>query len=278
MNGEVEELLSAFEKIAPLMQFLFEAPINLAISDCDKILLQVPHPQIPVIIKPGTLLQEGEPMTQAILRDTKISMIVPKEVFGVSFKGIGIPLKNNNGDIIGSMGLGLNIEHQKELADVSASLSEALGQITQIIGLVTENVQEIAKYSEQNLLKIDQTKLETKNIDQVLSFIKSVAGQTNLLGLNAAIEAARAGEYGRGFSVVAEEIRKLSISSTESIKQIENTIKTIQNHIMQVSSGIDKENHKLLEQTAALQEINASIEELNAQAVNLALIAQKNVE
>lgn len=275
MNHEMEEILDAFNKIAPLVQSLFEDPINLAISDCQKFLVQVPHPDIPFIIKPGTFLQKDEPMAKAIFHDQKVSCLVPKEIFGVAFKGVAIPLKSNNGTIIGSIGLGLNIERQKELADISTRLSEALGQVTQTIGLVAGNVQGIVDYSGQNFHNIEQTRLETQNIDQVLSFVKSVAGQTNLLGLNAAIEAARAGENGRGFSVVAEEIRKLSISSGESIKQIGNTIRTIQNHIMQVSAGIDKENHILQEQAAALQEINASLEELNATAVTLASIAQK---
>jgi hypothetical protein len=275
MSEELNDLLEAFNKIAPLIQQLYEEPVNFAISDCEKFFTHVPHPQIPFIIKPGTMLNKDEPMYQAIYTGKTISTLVPKEIFGIPFKGIAIPLKNNNGDIIGSMSIGLNLERQYEIAAISEQISDAVGLIARAISQVTANAQEIADYSKQNLDKINQTRLETQKTDSVISFIKTVAGQTNLLGLNAAIEAARAGEYGRGFSVVAEEIRKLSMSSGESIKQIENTINNIQKHMVNVSDGINKENNILQDQAAALEEINASVEELNATAISLENIAKK---
>lgn len=136
--------MESFNKIAPLVQSLFEDPINLAISDCQKFLVHLPHPKIPFIIEPGTLLQAEEPMAKAIFQDQKISSVVPKEVFGVPFKGVGVPIKNCK-------------ERQKDLADISTRLSEALGQISQAISLVTANVQEIADYSGQILHNIEQT-------------------------------------------------------------------------------------------------------------------------
>ncbi|MBP2628899.1 MAG: yfmS 6 [Firmicutes bacterium] len=274
MSEELYDLLQAFNKIAPLIQQLFPDPVNFAIADREKFIGHVPHPKMPMKVIVGASLNEGEPLQKSIQHNKNILAVVPQELFGFPCKALSIPLTNNKGDVIGAMASGLNLQRQKELAEVSQNLSVALGQMAQAITQVTTGVQEIADYSKQNLDKVNQTKAETEDTDNVLSFIRTVAGQTNLLGLNAAIEAARAGEHGRGFSVVAEEIRKLSMSSTESIKRIEDTMKNIRKDIVHVAEGITKESNVLQEQASALEEINAAVEELNATANLLAGIAK----
>jgi methyl-accepting chemotaxis protein len=94
-----------------------------------------------------------------------------------------------------------------------------------------------------------------KQTDEIVAFIRNVAGQTNLLGLNAAIEAARVGEAGRGFGVVAEEVRKLAEVSSDSVKRISGSLNEIHQAIMTLSKEIKNIDQSVGGQTAGIDEM-----------------------
>jgi methyl-accepting chemotaxis protein len=117
---------------------------------------------------------------------------------------------------------------------------------------------------------------QARNIGRIVEVITGIASQTNLLALNAAIEAARAGEHGRGFAVVADEVRKLAEESTRSAKQIESYILNIQHKIetvvqsmeqgtQEVATGIDVVNqagHSFEQIRHSVQEVTEQIQEV----------------
>ncbi|MDF9415511.1 HAMP domain-containing protein [Bacillus altitudinis] len=123
------------------------------------------------------------------------------------------------------------LQHMNESAESITASSIKSTEIAGEGGQLVEKTASQMNVIDQSVKKaenvISALESKSKDITQILGVINGIADQTNLLALNAAIEAARAGESGRGFSVVAEEVRKLAVQSANSAKEIENLIKEI---------------------------------------------------
>ena len=142
-----------------------------------------------------------------------------------------------------------------------------------VVGEAIDQIEHLAREMGNSTQAMNMLKQESGKIVGVLDVIKSVSQQTNLLALNAAIEAARAGEAGRGFAVVADEVRSLAQRTQESTEEIEELIAALQNGTQQVASTLDA-SRTLTDNTvdlsrragAALEQITrtvASIQDMN---------------
>jgi methyl-accepting chemotaxis protein len=108
-----------------------------------------------------------------------------------------------------------------------------------VVGETVESIDQIRVGVEKTLSVMNRLQLSSTQIGEIIGLIEDVADQTNLLALNAAIEAARAGEAGRGFAVVADEVKNLSSKTSSSTQQIGNLIKTIQGDIREAMKSIE---------------------------------------
>ena len=155
-------------------------------------------------------------------------------------------------------------------------LKQSIEEIVSSMGVVYETVNRVAKSAKTLATagqeSIKQAKLlQEKNADtvKVIDFITNIAGQTNLLGLNAAIEAARAGEQGRGFAVVAEEVRKLAEQSREATEKIQLTLNQMNDAVTEISKTIENTGAISQEQEASTVEITQNLSRAQKAAEDL---------
>ena len=145
-------------------------------------------------------------------------------------------------ELVGEVGIKLD-----DLEESAISVTEDLEKTFEFLEKFATSLQKVVEDIENGntkqqelVLKVNNLTDQARNIKDVLGIISEIAEQTNLLALNAAIEAARAGEHGRGFAVVADEVRKLAEKTQKSLTEIEANLNLITQNVEEISNGVNE--------------------------------------
>ncbi len=269
-----EAILVQYIQVLPIMQNLSSNDIGVAISDREKYIYYKAGKNLDLKIKPGDPLKPGTAIVRAMEGKRQAVTRGDRAIFGLQYIAIAFPILSKNGTVIGGAAAVESVERQDILLEMAVKMSDALSNLASTTEQRSAQSEEIAAVCSKLTDVVSESQARVKKTDDVLSLIKNIAGQTNLLGLNAAIEAARAGEAGRGFSVVADEIRKLSRNTAESVQKISDIIKTVQSDSAYTSGQLLQMNDAMGQIAQAIAQVAGTIQQVGSLSAELDTMAK----
>lgn len=275
MDASDQAILEHCVYLANILNDLYARDVAVTVTDREKILFYKPGQRIDIGAQVGGVLRAEFALYQAMQQKKRIvkKQITPKS--GIPFITCAIPLTNKSGEVIGAMSMIEPVDDHEALHGMADRLSNSINILASSSQEISAQTEEISAVSKELADIAYQSQQQIKDSDRILGLIRDIASQTNLLGLNAAIEAARVGEMGRGFGVVAEEIRKLAATSAEAVNNIDKIIKAIQNDSNQTYYRVAQINDGISQIAEAIINVAESTQGCGNMANNLEEMANK---
>ncbi|URZ00390.1 methyl-accepting chemotaxis protein [Clostridium felsineum] len=269
LMGEIsdEEILRAFKIVIPYLKEVVREDMAFGITNLENYVGYEPAKGFDLNLKVGSPAVGLAKEAMQIGKSIKNS--ISADVLGKEIQVLVTPIRNSKGKIIGSIGNGIDVDETTTLMNNVKDILDSTYEVKESIFNMADLSMQNANAGKDAIKIVNETLNTVKQTSEILELIKNIADQTNLLGLNAAIESSRAGEHGKGFSVVASEVRKLANQSKESAANIKKIIDNMNSSVESISNVVNNTAKVSEQQASAMQNLNSNIENINAKVSKL---------
>lgn len=273
----VNPVFKSFNDFAPILSEMFADGVVMFVTDLQKYACVQNSEDFQIAeVKAGDNFRDDTTCAEAIKTKKPVIVRLDASKYGIPVLIACHPLFNDDGsEVIATFGLIIPKSAAENLKKIAENLESSLEEIAATIEQLAASGSNIYMNEQKLNESINGITGLSKKIDEVSAFIKEIANQTKMLGLNAAIEAARAGEAGKGFGVVSQQIRKLSEESKNTVPEIKKLTDEINAKVNESSENSNNSLTSAQEQAAATEQVTASIQEITAMAEELNKIASK---
>lgn len=273
-----QEIIRMFTELAPYINEIVVDDVGVSVIQDGMYTAYVPGKSFDLGVRPGEPMK-GQVCEQCIETGTRIVRMISREqsAFDIPYIACALPIKEGN-KAIGCLITTQAVANQEKVHTIAGTLADSSDEFTASMDALAAGSNELSTICNDlgNLSK--ELAATIKQTDEIVDFIKNISNQTNLLGLNAAIEAARVGEAGRGFSVVAEEIRKLATVSADSVKDINASLKKTQDSIAIMNQKVVTIDNTVQNQASSIQEMAKASQGLASMAGELSSVSDHMIQ
>jgi archaellum component FlaC len=259
-----KQIIESFRQVAQYFSFITEEDLGVFVYNRDELLAYIPSKKIDLGLIPGSPVKQGAMPDKCMKSGQRLVTLVTAEKSRVKipYLSVATPIMEGK-EVIGCIITNQTLDVYYKLMQAGEGLAESAASLKESMVSVDQNAHGLEKGVE-TLKNLENTlKNNIKSSAEMVTFVQNLARQTNLLGVNAAIEAARAGQYGKGFSVVANEIRNMANNSSHSVESITDNLNSINKEVDHLTEFSNSLENSVVEQSTAIQEIQKALDSLH---------------